>query len=808
MCKQLLFTFGLFLCIQQIFAQNMVFSSANQLDQGTIIKLASDKEGNLYYYGDFNSSFDADFGAGTSTLSPNGGTDLFILKYDSSNQFLWGISIGGTADDYAEGLSIDSSSNLILTGSFSGTVDFDPSANTANFTATANDIFILKLDKDGNYIWTKTTSGTGDLQTRDLEIGPNNEIYFSGIFTQTADLDPSAATYNLTSLYDYDSYFTKLDSNGNFLWAKHFGCLWFATFPEIEVSHTGDVYFSSVAQDTAFVDVLGLNQIYPIAPNFSSTVFSKFDANGNHLFTKVFEANNPQQNSTHATIKIALDDDENLYLGGVYFGTIDFNPDTTISLIDNNTGDSKLFLSKFDSSGNLIWNKTAGTPGLDQLSNMLVFNDQLIVTATWDFSYPLDLGGLIIPQNTTTGDLLWAVDKNSAATNWGLSTNFVVDQIEVTSNDDLFYAGQFSGTIDADPGASVFNLTAIQASDLAIVRLSPISCTAQNATYDSLNIVSCDTFTSPSGNYIWTTAGTYQDTISNYIGCDSILTITLSFETIDTSITQNGATLIANEQDPSVTYQWIDCFTGLDVVGAVDSVFNAPTNGSYTVVISKNGCSRTATCYFVDLCPSFEVSYSLSQDPQDSFQVDIIPQILGSDPSNQLYFFWDFGDGSIYNVSGSSTPPSHSYTSFGTFTICLSAIDSTIGGCQDVFCDTITMDSLGGLTNRSQGFTFNVQSPVFGVYNAVEQQASTPDLQLELYPNPNKGQFNIQLNGIIEEECQLDVVAVDGRILKREICYLEAGTAQQLDFRDLPKGVYYLRLRSSTKLITKAFVIQ
>ena len=106
-----------------------------------------DSSGNVYTTGYFTGTVDFDPGAGTSNLTSVGSTDIFISKLDSSGNFVWAKSMGGTGTDQANSISIDSSSNIYTTGYFAGTVDFDPGAGTSNLTSASgsNDIFILKL---------------------------------------------------------------------------------------------------------------------------------------------------------------------------------------------------------------------------------------------------------------------------------------------------------------------------------------------------------------------------------------------------------------------------------------------------------------------------------------------------------------------------------------------------------------------------------------------------------------------------------------------------------------------------------------
>ena len=120
-------------------------------------------------------------------------------------------------------------------------------------------------------------------------------------------------------------------------------------------------------------------------------------------------------------------------------------------------------------------------------------------------------------------------------------------------------------------------------------------CTPTSAT---ITQNSCNSYTSPSGNYTWTTSGIHLDTIPNAGGCDSTLTINLTINTVNNSVTQSGATLTASAI--GATYQWLDCDNSFAIInGATSQTFTATANGNYAVAISQNGCSDTSSCFAI-----------------------------------------------------------------------------------------------------------------------------------------------------------------------------------------------------------------
>lgn len=107
-------------------------------------------------------------------------------------------------------------------------------------------------------------------------------------------------------------------------------------------------------------------------------------------------------------------------------------------------------------------------------------------------------------------------------------------------------------------------------------------------------------FICPNGSYnfngtILTAPGTYTDTLNNIFGCDSVVQLNLAQLNVDTSVTQNGATLTANAN--VLFYQWLDCNNGFaPVQGATSKSFTPSANGSYAVIVQQSGCFDTSAC--------------------------------------------------------------------------------------------------------------------------------------------------------------------------------------------------------------------
>lgn len=128
-----------------------------------------------------------------------------------------------------------------------------------------------------------------------------------------------------------------------------------------------------------------------------------------------------------------------------------------------------------------------------------------------------------------------------------------------------------------------------------------VSLTITPNSTNTITVSSCNSYTSPSGSYVWTNSGTYLDTIPNSAGCDSIITIQLTINTItNLTTTVSGNTITANNTNAS--YQWLDCGNNYAVIpGATSQVFTPAISGNYAVELTENGCVDTSACVSVTI---------------------------------------------------------------------------------------------------------------------------------------------------------------------------------------------------------------
>ncbi|MBL0314573.1 MAG: SBBP repeat-containing protein [Flavobacteriales bacterium] len=337
----------------------------------------------------------------------------------SSNQIEWMHVLGSSTDENAHATFLDETGNVYVTGGFQGNVDFDESSNTNILDPNGNDIFITKYDPAGGLVWAKQIGGSGNDHGRSIIADDTGNVYVSGYFSSNCDFDPSASTQILTSEGSYDYFIVKLNSNGDFVWAKTFGgdgndigydlcfdisgnILFTGSFSntidfsplgyEHSISSQGglDVIFGSIKPDGVLNWVLGFGGLdwdngFDVSSDESGNCF----VSGRFMYNLQFEENNSSSTANsnggidafiakfssngsytdHFSFGGSNDDygffsvapSGNVYCGGHSNGTFEID-----SFIFDSVGGTDTFYGKFDPNFNLLWMNQFGGSGDDK----------------------------------------------------------------------------------------------------------------------------------------------------------------------------------------------------------------------------------------------------------------------------------------------------------------------------------------------------------------------------------------------------------------------------------------------------------
>lgn len=184
----------------------------------------TDSEGNIVVCGVFSSTTDFDPGEDVFNMSAGAGTSLFILKLTTDGEFIWANSIAGEITGYhGDIMAINAADEIIITGGFEGTVDFDPSPEDANQTVGEeySEIFIAKYNTNGEYLWANVIEGEGFKWVNEISLDHEGKIFLAGSYTNNIDLDPSDGTDLYTNPSDGgNGFLVKLSADGSYEWGK------------------------------------------------------------------------------------------------------------------------------------------------------------------------------------------------------------------------------------------------------------------------------------------------------------------------------------------------------------------------------------------------------------------------------------------------------------------------------------------------------------------------------------------------------------------------------------------------------------
>lgn len=345
--------------------------------------LQIDSQGNLYLIGHFDDLADLNPDKLKSlNLKSKGEYDVFVMKLNNLGNLIWVKTFGGLGYDNGNSLTLDNYGNLYVTGTFYETVDFDPDTlKTSNLTSNGkSDIFISKFDDMGNFIWVKSIGGKGQDQGS-LRFGPSGSIYVYGGFEDSIDFDPDVSkTYLLTSAGKNDMFISKLDRNGNFLWAKSIGGSEFDV-GGISIDFLGNIYVSGQFGGTVDfnMDIGTKNNLTAIGGQ--EAFIAKFDSLANFIWIRQIGGKGYEASG------VIVKPNGNIYVVGWFSENVIFNYGLPRNIEFNSSGGIDIFISKYDSSGTLWWVKTIGG-NKDEMTISLNISDngEAILTGTFESS--------------------------------------------------------------------------------------------------------------------------------------------------------------------------------------------------------------------------------------------------------------------------------------------------------------------------------------------------------------------------------------------------------------------------------------
>lgn len=703
-----------------------------------------DKVGNTYIIGGFESTFDFDPDTGTFNLSPMSAPsgvfhDLFIVKLGRKGELKWAKRIGGSLWDIGRSVNLDSQGNIILSGTFSGSVDYDPGPGSFFLTtSTGGGAGIIKLDTAGNFVWAKTIAVT---KLEKFVLDEANGIYAIGVYNGTTDFDPDAGVYNLTTPNNYlASYVLKLNSNGSFGFVKAFSGSPNSYFyiTSLFVDKKKNIYLTGNFEDTIDFDPdVG---VFTMSDSLNADIFvSKLDSTGKFKWAKSM----PGARLNSAS-EVSSDANGNVFIIGTFRDTVDFDPGSGVyNLFCANwfatSSDYDIFIEKLDSNGSFVWAQKIGGNGsdfgydlaLDKLGNVYItgtcFNSVDLNPGAGTFMVSGNPVATYLVKLTNSGAFVWGKAM------WGPSNSTRGFHLAVDDFNEIYLTGEFDNSTYFTPPSGGL-LTSTFGYSAFVVKHNQCFNSSSN-----INIVACNKYKSPSGKYTWISTGVYKDTIFNTLRCDSFLNINLTINTSSSSTITisrcNSFTSPSGKRTWTISGVYKDTLTNNKGCDSVITI-NLTINKSSTSTISPVSCNSYTS-------PSGKYVWLNSGTYRDT-----IPNVNGCDSVVVINLTINPSSVSSFNVSrcNSYTSPSGKYIwgTSGTYkdtlinakgcdsliTIYLSIINHSVASVSISKCNTYK--------SPSGKYTWNNS----GVYNDTIPNAAGCDSIITINLTINKPSFS------------------------------------------------------------------
>lgn len=398
---------------------------------------------------------------------------MLLLSVSSwSQNYNWFKTFGGSGDDRITHMLMDSNGDLLISGTFQNTVDFDPSSNLEEHTSNGwNDVFVAKYDTTGALIWVKTFGGSEWDYSNAFFVDASDNIYVGGNYGSTMDIDPGIGVTTLVPSGGLSAYLVKLNSNGEYEWSKNLTGGTDLRINSIKEGPQGIVCGGSFWGTSQFNNE---GTSVTMTSDGSQDVYVlTVDVAGN--FVQVNQIGNGGQNIPRG---FDVDETGNIYITYEFEGSIDVDPGPgTTTIVATNSTSYGQILAKYNQTMELIWVKAPAFPTYSQFRQLEVNSaDEIVFIGYFKDSIQFNLYGdpawyisngdddLFIGKINAIGEIQWL-------RTFGNDSEDDTGKLHIDEIGNIYLFDSFQGTIDTDLGTSTNDATSVGNSDMYILKL-------------------------------------------------------------------------------------------------------------------------------------------------------------------------------------------------------------------------------------------------------------------------------------------------------------------------------------------------
>jgi|GEM_PF-6721183 len=414
----------------------------------SIIYMASDHSNNLIISGNITGKLDLDPSDNSNdTLFSRPDYQYFISKISPGSKLIWTVcfqdSIGSNNELNIKGIDVDDSNNIIVTGTIKGSLNLIAKTSRNEIKSNlslVNNAFILKLNKDGAYLWHFTLSnGNTSVSTRSMCVTKDQNIAVTfNTSGNSFDLDPGTnvmlpgQVHSLFAVYSKDGKFLKKSDS------KYFPFYIPAERKNISSDASGNFY---------------INYQY----NFRSKI-AKFNSNGNLVWA--YDIHNNLISKRTYVEHMTLFRDKSIVLYGMSNDSFNLHrkgPDKLMFYpVSYQTGDG--FIAMYDSNFNYMWHRQiSGKFTFAETQQKFSNNIDIMMGINFWDSIELEPSIKFKGVNRSpSGFLLCKLAQNGQYTDVSaFCDSAYLSQIQC-SDQGYYICGYNDGAIDMDPGPDSF----------------------------------------------------------------------------------------------------------------------------------------------------------------------------------------------------------------------------------------------------------------------------------------------------------------------------------------------------------------
>jgi len=801
--------------------------------------ITSDSLGNFYVAGRFNGTLQA----GSFSINSNGNQEIFVAKYDVNRTPLWLKKITGDDNNTLTAITVDDQLNCYISGRYYNNIDIQ---GTSYSNTNQLHSFVTKWDANGNIVWAEELTGTGFNAITDLSIS-NNQLYACGFFENSLSINTN--TLNNTGV-DKDSYLAAFDMNGTTQWLRQYGGTADDAFETMTTDENNNIWIGGYYRNSATYDTFSVNGIN------QNAVLVQFTSSG--AINNVLEMTG---DSSETVRQVLADHQGYIYAICDYYDNISINQQVSQAYANRDVAIVKYNLNgQYDwqqhiRSQNIV-NIGQSAFLYHQLYLPLHYVDSVWVgDSTIHASTDVQAGLLLI--NKTKGlNAFYSIGNNTANDGaWALTTNNKQLVLTGTAGDNFTLLGQATtaGMPSSDMWISQWNLDELPTINLGMDQIVQCVDTVQlSATVDGSSAfqwtpttgLSDSTILNP--NFVITQTSIYQLSASNSCGDKTIDNIIVHVDDTagmslilpsDTTINcGDSLAVFPMASGPgTLSYQWLPAI-GMNKSDTLYPLIAPPLqNLGYTLTMSNECGGQVSDDLRITTIPP-TITASISPDTSISCGDSIRLETMATGYS-PIQYNWIPNTG-LANPQASSTMASPSSTTNYTLQIiagCNTAEIRTVEVQVDAINlpnimqknDTLvapilansyqwfmngqailgaTNDTLVVVDSADYSYTIVDTNNCDGMSNPVTYMPPVSVFQIDnesirLYPNPNSGQFTLDLGDATADRMQ--VFDARGREVHQSII---TNQIVPVHLPKLPSGTYWIKITDKTNTYVLPFI--